>query len=152
MRKVGASRQSATPSPSPGSASASMVGGYAMKRGGSGGTNLVPCHKRSRITILAGSRVPSRLSMNARDSPVTRSDDSAGSGTPAKTRSLHYVSTRVCLTLTQLQLLSLCVAPPAQTPTRGPLPPKKLKKVQDPRDNHRKRHTHPSRGTVDNTV
>jgi hypothetical protein len=37
MRKVGASRQSATPSPSPGSASASMMGGHAMKRAGSGG-------------------------------------------------------------------------------------------------------------------
>jgi hypothetical protein len=37
MRKVGASRQSGTPSPSPGSASASMIGGHAMKRAGSGG-------------------------------------------------------------------------------------------------------------------
>ncbi len=67
MRRVG-SRQSATPSPVPGSVSASMVGGQAMKRAGSG-----------------GSRVPSRLSTQALGSPVTTGGDSTP-GTPAKSR------------------------------------------------------------------
>lgn len=48
MRKVGASRQSATPSPAPGSASASVIGGHAMKRAGSGGKILVLPHERSK--------------------------------------------------------------------------------------------------------
>ncbi|KAG9771222.1 hypothetical protein KCU88_g6395, partial [Aureobasidium melanogenum] len=66
MRRVGA-RQSATPSPAPGSTAASMVGGQAMKRAGSG-----------------GSRVPSRLSTQALGSPVTGGDSTPG--TPAKSR------------------------------------------------------------------
>jgi hypothetical protein len=70
MRRVGNNRQSATPSPVPGgSVSAStVVGGQAMKRGGSG-----------------GSRVPSRLSTQALGSPVTTGDSSVP-GTPAKSR------------------------------------------------------------------
>ncbi|KAI1607932.1 hypothetical protein EDD37DRAFT_7048 [Exophiala viscosa] len=68
MRRVG-SRQSATPSPIPGSATASMVGGQAMKRAGSG-----------------GSRVPSRLSTQALGSPVIASGDSTPN-TPANKRS-----------------------------------------------------------------
>lgn len=67
MRKVG-NRQSATPSPAPGSASTSMVGGQAMKRAGSG-----------------GSRVPSRLSTQAVGSPIIGAGDSTP-GTPAKSR------------------------------------------------------------------
>ena len=67
MRRVG-NRQSATPSPAPGSASASMVEGQAMKRARSG-----------------GSRVPSRLSTQHVGSPVTGGGDSAP-GTPAKSR------------------------------------------------------------------
>ncbi|OAP59478.1 hypothetical protein AYL99_06776 [Fonsecaea erecta] len=67
MRRVG-NRQSATPSPAPGSASASMVGGQAMKRAGSG-----------------GSRVPSRLSTQHLGSPVAGGGDSTP-GTPAKSR------------------------------------------------------------------
>lgn len=67
MRKVG-NRQSATPSPAPGSASTSMVGGQAMKRAGSG-----------------GSRVPSRLSTQALGSPIIGAGDSTP-GTPAKSR------------------------------------------------------------------
>ncbi|KIW77911.1 hypothetical protein Z517_07744 [Fonsecaea pedrosoi CBS 271.37] len=67
MRRVG-NRQSATPSPAPGSASASMVGGQAMKRAGSG-----------------GSRVPSRLSTQHIGSPVAGGGDSTP-GTPAKSR------------------------------------------------------------------
>ncbi|RVX66518.1 hypothetical protein B0A52_09803 [Exophiala mesophila] len=67
MRKVG-NRQSATPSPAPGSASTSMVGGQAMKRAGSG-----------------GSRVPSRLSTQAIGSPIIGAGDSTP-GTPAKSR------------------------------------------------------------------
>ncbi|KIW35407.1 uncharacterized protein PV07_02105 [Cladophialophora immunda] len=66
MRRVG-NRQSATPSPAPGSASASMVGGQAMKRAGSG-----------------GSRVPSRLSTQHLGSPVAGGDSTPG--TPAKSR------------------------------------------------------------------
>ncbi|KIX06540.1 uncharacterized protein Z518_04516 [Rhinocladiella mackenziei CBS 650.93] len=72
MRRVG-NRQSATPSPAPGSVSASMVGGQAMKRAGSG-----------------GSRVPSRLSTQALGSPVTAGGGAGGGdstpGTPAKSR------------------------------------------------------------------
>lgn len=67
MRRVG-NRQSATPSPAPGSVSGSMVGDQAMKRGGS-----------------AGSRVPSRLSTQAVGSPAAGGGDSAP-GTPAKSR------------------------------------------------------------------
>ncbi|KIW44833.1 uncharacterized protein PV06_03277 [Exophiala oligosperma] len=67
MRRVGG-RQSATPSPVPGSVSASMVGGQAMKRAGSG-----------------GSRVPSRLSTQAVGSPIATGGDSIP-GTPAKSR------------------------------------------------------------------
>jgi len=67
MRRVG-NRQSATPSPAPGSVTASMVGGQAMKRGGSG-----------------GSRVPSRLSTQPLGSPVTGGGDSTP-GTPAKSK------------------------------------------------------------------
>ncbi|EXJ70530.1 uncharacterized protein A1O5_06600 [Cladophialophora psammophila CBS 110553] len=67
MRRVG-NRQSATPSPAPGSASASMVGGQTMKRAGSG-----------------GSRVPSRLSTQHLGSPVAGGGDSTP-GTPAKSR------------------------------------------------------------------
>ncbi|KIW15517.1 hypothetical protein PV08_05563 [Exophiala spinifera] len=68
MRRVGG-RQSATPSPVPGSVSASMVGGQAMKRAGSG-----------------GSRVPSRLSTQAAGSPIATGGDSVP-GTPgAKVR------------------------------------------------------------------
>lgn len=74
MRRVG-TRQSATPSPAPGSVSASMVGGQAMKRAGSG-----------------GSRVPSRLSTQALGSPVAGGDSTPG--TPAKSRtSLPFRST-----------------------------------------------------------
>ncbi|EXJ86621.1 hypothetical protein A1O3_03574 [Capronia epimyces CBS 606.96] len=70
MRRVG-TRQSATPSPAPGSTTASMVGGQAMKRGGSG-----------------GSRVPSRLSTQALGSPVTGGGGGDSTpGTPAKSRS-----------------------------------------------------------------
>lgn len=68
MRRVG-SRQSATPSPAPGSTTASMVGGQAMKRGGSG-----------------GSRVPSRLSTQALGSPATGAGGESTPGTPAKSR------------------------------------------------------------------
>lgn len=68
MRRVG-SRQSATPSPVPGSVSASMVGGQAMKRAGSG-----------------GSRVPSRLSTQALGSPIIAAGDSTPN-TPGKSRS-----------------------------------------------------------------
>lgn len=57
MRKVGASRQSATPSPAPGSASASMIGGHAMKRGGSGGTVLVLLHELGSNTCRIESAV-----------------------------------------------------------------------------------------------
>src|SRR5947209_4065885 len=46
------------------------------------------------MTTLAGSRVPSRLSINARDSPTPRSDDSAGPGTPVKSRSLCSLSVK----------------------------------------------------------
>ena len=41
MRKVGTTAPSASTSPAPGSISGSTVGGYAMKRGGSGGTSIV---------------------------------------------------------------------------------------------------------------
>ncbi|KAK5047974.1 hypothetical protein LTR84_006164 [Exophiala bonariae] len=68
MRRVGNSRQSATPSPVPGSTSASMVGGQAMRRTESG-----------------GSRVPSRLSTQALGSPTVGGGDSTP-GTPAKSR------------------------------------------------------------------
>lgn len=67
MRKVG-SRQSATPSPAPGSVAGSAVGGQPMKRGGSG-----------------GSVVPKRLSIQARDSPPIMSEGSTPS-TPVKSR------------------------------------------------------------------
>lgn len=67
MRRVG-NRQSATPSPTPGSVSASMVGGQAMRRAGSG-----------------GSRVPSRLSTQHVGSPIAGGGDSTP-GTPAKSR------------------------------------------------------------------
>lgn len=60
-----------------------------MKRAGSGGKTILWLYMGTlKMTILAGSRVPSRLSMHARDSPTTRSDDSAGPGTPVKSRSL----------------------------------------------------------------
>ncbi|ETI28474.1 hypothetical protein G647_00923 [Cladophialophora carrionii CBS 160.54] len=67
MRRVG-NRNSATPSPTPGSLSGSMVGGQAMRRAGSG-----------------GSRVPSRLSMQHVGSPVMGGVDSTP-GTPVKSR------------------------------------------------------------------
>jgi len=67
MRRVGY-RQSATPSPSPSSMAASMVGGQAMKRGGSG-----------------GSRVPSRLSTQALGSPSVGTESNTPI-TPAKSR------------------------------------------------------------------
>ncbi|KAF7512248.1 hypothetical protein GJ744_001816 [Endocarpon pusillum] len=67
MRKVG-SRQSSTPSPAPGSMSGSAFGGQAMKRDGSG-----------------GSQVPSRLSTHARDSPSLRGEVSVP-GTPNKVK------------------------------------------------------------------
>lgn len=69
MRRVGNSRQSATPSPAPGSTSASMVGGQAMRRAGSG-----------------GSRVPSRLSTQALGSPTVGGGGDSTPGTPAKSR------------------------------------------------------------------
>ncbi|EXJ85418.1 hypothetical protein A1O1_05782 [Capronia coronata CBS 617.96] len=69
MRRVG-NRQSATPSPAPGSTTASMVGGQTMKRAGSG-----------------GSRVPSRLSTQALGSPATGAGGDSTPGTPAKSRS-----------------------------------------------------------------
>ena len=65
LRKVG-NRQSATPSPAPGSMSSSMVGGQAMKRAGSG-----------------GSRVPSRLSTQQLGSPTAGGSTPP---TPAKSR------------------------------------------------------------------
>ncbi|KIW72994.1 hypothetical protein PV04_01150 [Phialophora macrospora] len=67
MRRVG-NRSSATPSPTPGSLSGSMVGGQAMRRAGSG-----------------GSRVPSRLSMQHVGSPGAGGGDSTP-GTPVKSR------------------------------------------------------------------
>ena len=67
MRRVG-NRYSGTPSPVPGSTSASMVGGQGMKRAGSG-----------------GSRVPSRLSTQHAGSPVLGGGDSTP-GTPAKSK------------------------------------------------------------------
>lgn len=69
MRRVGMSRQSATPSPVPGSTSASMVGGQAMRRTESG-----------------GSRVPSRLSTQALGSPTVGGGGDSTPGTPAKSR------------------------------------------------------------------
>ncbi|EXJ64533.1 hypothetical protein A1O7_00869 [Cladophialophora yegresii CBS 114405] len=67
MRRVG-NRNSATPSPTPGSLSGSMVGDHAMRRAGSG-----------------GSRVPSRLSTQQVGSPVTGGGDSTPE-TPVKSR------------------------------------------------------------------
>ena len=69
MRRVGNSRQSATPSPVPGSTSASMVGGQAMRRTESG-----------------GSRVPSRLSTQALGSPTVGGGGDSTPGTPARSR------------------------------------------------------------------
>jgi len=69
MRRFGNNRQSATPSPAPGSTSASMVGGQAMRRAGSG-----------------GSRVPSRLSTRALGSPTMGAGGDSTPGTPAKSR------------------------------------------------------------------
>lgn len=69
MRRIGNSRQSTTPSPAPGSTSASMVGGQAMRRAGSG-----------------GSRVPSRLSTQALGSPTVGAGGDSTPGTPAKSR------------------------------------------------------------------
>ncbi|KAJ9498641.1 hypothetical protein H2202_005827 [Exophiala xenobiotica] len=89
MRRVG-SRQSATPSPIPGSVSASMVGGQAMKRAGSG-----------------GSRVPSRLSTQALGSPVITGGDSSTPGTPAKSR-------------TSLPFRSISGQPAGPSQARGP--------------------------------
>ncbi|KAJ9608920.1 hypothetical protein H2200_006691 [Cladophialophora chaetospira] len=67
MRRVG-TRNSVTPSPTPGSVSGSMVGGQTMRRAGSG-----------------GSRVPSRLSTRQAGSPTTGGGDSTP-GTPVKSR------------------------------------------------------------------
>ena len=66
MRNLG-TRNSATPSPTPGSVSGSVVGGQVMRRAGSG-----------------GSRVPSRLSTQHVGSPVAGGDSTPG--TPVKSR------------------------------------------------------------------
>jgi hypothetical protein len=152
MRKVGASRQSATPSPSPGSASASMIGGHAMKRAGSGGkSHPLAIYGTLEMTILAGSRVPSRLSMHARDSPTTRSDDSAGPGTPVKSRSLCSLPVRTFHALTQIQPLYLYGPLLAQLPTREHPPSKRLEKPRDQyHDKPPKSRIRPRSGKPDN--
>ena len=103
------------------------------------------------MTILAGSRVPSRLSMNARDSPTPRSDDSAGPGTPVKSRSLCNLSVRNFHMLTQIQPLYLYEPLLAQLPTHEPLPSKRLEKPRDQyRDKPPKSHISPRSGKPDN--
>ncbi|KIV80488.1 hypothetical protein PV11_07986 [Exophiala sideris] len=85
MRRVG-SRQSATPSPVPGSATASMIGGQGMKRAGSG-----------------GSRVPSRLSTQALGSPVIASGDSTPNTPANKRSSMTFRSTSTASTAVPVQ-------------------------------------------------
>jgi hypothetical protein len=101
------------------------------------------------MTILAGSRVPSRLSMNARDSPTPRSDDSAGPGTPVKSRGLCSLSVRTFHTLTQMQPLYLYEPLLAQLPTREPLPSKRLRDQYH--DKPPKSHISPRSGRPGNT-
>jgi Atg29 N-terminal domain len=107
MRKVGA-RASATPSPAPGSVSGSMMGGQTMKRGGSG-----------------GSRVPSRLSIHARDSPNIVGETSVP-GTPPRAR--HSLPLRAPSGLLSSQLrgitgtsspISRQLSKESNTPTSG---------------------------------
>jgi hypothetical protein len=90
MRRVG-NRPSATPSPVPGSATASVVGAQPMRRTGSG-----------------GSRVPSRLSTQQPvGSPVLSGGDSSTPGTPAKSRtSLPFRAPAVHTTATQPRTVS----------------------------------------------
>jgi hypothetical protein len=90
MRRVG-SRPSATPSPVPGSATASVVGSQPMRRNGSG-----------------GSRVPSRLStQQPLGSPNLSGGDNSTPGTPAKSRtSLPFRTPAANLTATQSRTAS----------------------------------------------
>ena len=122
-----------------------------MKRGGSGGENNDILMGTRKITVLAGSRVPSRLSMHARDSPVTKSDDSAGPGTPVKSRSLCNLFINFLHALTRIQ--PLCQYEPLLVLflTREPLPDRNLEKaLSQYHEKHLERYISLSQGTVDN--
>ncbi|MCJ1285394.1 hypothetical protein MMC26_004734 [Xylographa opegraphella] len=66
---------SARSSPAPESASAStQVGGYVMKRGGSGDISVMVYFLNFWADVSQGSRVPSSLSVRPRDTPNTRNE------------------------------------------------------------------------------
>src|SRR3954468_21452846 len=89
--------------------------------------------------------------MHARDSPATRSDDSAGPGTPVKSRSLCGLPVRTFHPLTQIQPLYRYGPLPAQLPTREPRPSQSLEKPRDQyHDKPPKSHISPSSGKPDN--
>lgn len=109
------------------------------------------CSCTNLEVTLAGSRVPSRLSTHNRDSPIQRSDDSAGPGTPVKSRSKTRRPVALNITLTPIQPRCLCGAPPAQAVTHGPPPHKNHGKAQGPYQGRLlKRYIVPCQGIVDN--
>ena len=109
------------------------------------------CPYTNAQVTLAGSRVPSRLLTHTRDSPVQRSDDSAGPGTPVKSRSEARNPTLFKFTLTSIQPPCLCgaIRPPAVTHVQPPH--KNHGKVHDlSHDRLLKRYIIPNQGIVGN--
>jgi hypothetical protein len=88
--------------------------------------------------------------MHNKDSPIQRSDDSAGPGTPVKTRSETGHPVAFNLTLTQIQPPCLCGPLSRQAVTHVPPPHKNHGKAQDPSHGRPlKRYINPSQGIVD---
>ena len=75
MRKVGASRSSAAPSPVPGQSSDNFTSEMMRRTGSSAGGQSRAQNKRPIHLLITGARAPSSLSLR-RDSPIPKQDSS----------------------------------------------------------------------------